>query len=299
MMLRKAVYAGASRFGWTAHRRRQNAAPIFCFHNVCEDEHGGRRGDTSLHIGAGRFAEFLAMIARHYRIVPLPELASRVAGGQPVAGLAALSFDDACEGVFAFAVPRLRELRAPFSIFVVSGASSAPAPFWWDVLGDAGRLDDYRRTEALAAHAGERDRVLTALAPDIRPSLPASFLPATWERIASSLGPDVTIGAHTVTHPNLTAAGVDPAAQLERSRAAIRERLGVDTRIASYPYGLRNDAVLLAARSAGIETALTMRYGRARPGDDPLALPRINVPASLDPLTLECWAAELRWPRPK
>ena len=44
-----------------------------------------------------------------------------------------------------------------------------------------------------------------------------------------------------------------------------------------YPYGSHNSAVVDAAREIGYTLAVTTEFGRVRPGDDPLRLPRISV----------------------
>jgi hypothetical protein len=52
--------------------------------------------------------------------------------------------------------------------------------------------------------------------------------------------------------------------------------------------------VVDAARSAGYTTAVTLEPRPVHAGDDPLALPRLNVPASVALPVLECWAAGIR-----
>lgn len=45
----------------------------------------------------------------------------------------------------------------------------------------------------------------------------------------------------------------------------------------AYPYGDYNDSCIQAVKDAGFKCAVTTEYGRANPGDDPLALPRIRM----------------------
>lgn len=45
----------------------------------------------------------------------------------------------------------------------------------------------------------------------------------------------------------------------------------------AYPYGDYNDSCVQAVKDAGFKCAVTTEYGRAKPGDDPLLLPRIRM----------------------
>ena len=95
------------------------------------------------------------------------------------------------------------------------------------------------------------------------------------------------VGAHTLTHPDLTT--VDDATlrrEVAGSRALLQRRLGAPVNAFCYPAG-RNDArVRAAVRAAGYTTATTVEPGIARPGDDPFALPRIRVNGTDSPQTV-------------
>ncbi|MGN1168202.1 MAG: polysaccharide deacetylase family protein [Lachnospiraceae bacterium] len=45
----------------------------------------------------------------------------------------------------------------------------------------------------------------------------------------------------------------------------------------AYPYGDYNDNCVQAVKDAGFKCAVTTEYGRAKPGDDPLLLPRVRM----------------------
>ena len=92
------------------------------------------------------------------------------------------------------------------------------------------------------------------------------------------------VGAHTITHPDLTT--VDDAAlkrEIDGSRALLQRRLDVPVNAFCYPAG-RNDArVRAAVEAAGFVTATTVEPGVASRRDDPFALPRIRVNGTDDP----------------
>lgn len=85
------------------------------------------------------------------------------------------------------------------------------------------------------------------------------------------------LGAHTISHPDLTT--VD-AAGLERevtgSRAAIERRFGVAVEFFCYPSGRYDERVIAAVKRAGYRGATTTDFGLATAGD-PFRLKRVRV----------------------
>jgi len=109
----------------------------------------------------------------------------------------------------------------------------------------------------------------------------------TTRQVHSMIAAGWEVGAHTLTHPDLTT--VDDATlrrEVAGSRTLLQRRLGVPVNAFCYPAG-RNDArVRAAVRAAGYKTATTVEPGIARPGDDPFALPRIRVNGTDSPQTV-------------
>ena len=101
----------------------------------------------------------------------------------------------------------------------------------------------------------------------------------TWEMLETFRGdPLVEIGAHTVSHPRVSALAPDLALQeLAGSHRRLRSRLGIECRHFAFPYGRsadcgRRDFDL--AREAGFASASTTRKGLVQPGQDIFSLPR-------------------------
>ena len=86
------------------------------------------------------------------------------------------------------------------------------------------------------------------------------------------------IGAHSLTHPDLTTVS---AAQLEAevagSRKLLQRTFGVKVESFCYPAGKNNETVQAAVRSAGYDNATTVDAGIASRNSNPYALPRIRV----------------------
>ncbi len=86
-------------------------------------------------------------------------------------------------------------------------------------------------------------------------------------------GAGVEIGAHTVTHPDLTTLAPEAAwAEVAESRRALEDIVQAPVTSAAYPYGATDAGVRAAAREAGLVAAC--RTAGAGSFADPLGLPR-------------------------
>ncbi len=129
-----------------------------------------------------------------------------------------------------------------------------------------------------------RERALDALrevvdAPD-GDRIPGLYL--DWDEVRSLR--NWSIGAHTVTHPVLTAVPpVEAAEEIADSAGRIRAETGQAVRAMAYPNGLEGDfdaSVSAAAAEAGIDLAFTLRPGPARMAEvraAPLTVRRVFV----------------------
>jgi peptidoglycan/xylan/chitin deacetylase (PgdA/CDA1 family) len=233
-------------------------------------------------------------LASRYTVVPLLELVQRLVQGKPLHRLAAVTFDDGYRGVLVHALPVVRDLGLPVTVFVVSGAAECGRPFWWDHPVAARADTPARRARWLDALRGDGDAILAderagdpdALADDCRP--------ATWPALAAAAGAGVTLGVHSATHrtlPRLTDAELDR--ELAASRAAVHQAAGVGPEVFAYPYGLWDARTRAAVRACGYRAAVTLDYGLVQAGADPWALPRVNVPATIAQAAFAAWCAGL------
>ncbi|MBN1504627.1 MAG: polysaccharide deacetylase family protein [Candidatus Eisenbacteria bacterium] len=189
----------------------------------------------------------LYLLDRGYRFVTLEELL-RPEGGSDWS--AALTFDDGYLALKDFALPFLRDLGIPASVFVVTGFVGREN--LWDVNVGWRRFDhmDWADIEEAAAHG-------------------------------------VRFYSHTHSHRDLT--GLDPREvreELTLSKETLERRLGGIVPYLSYPFGIYNAAVARQAKESGYEAAFTLFRNGA--GDvDPLysieraAVYRIDTPGSL------------------
>ncbi len=97
-----------------------------------------------------------------------------------------------------------------------------------------------------------------------------------WDELRALRDAGMEIGAHTVSHPDLTRLGLaDARAEIAQSRAALMTELGMPVLSFCYPGGRLNPDIAAIVRDAGFTSATTtMQTG---PQSDPFTLPRLRI----------------------
>jgi peptidoglycan/xylan/chitin deacetylase (PgdA/CDA1 family) len=197
------------------------------------------------------FERQAAILARDHEVVPLGDLAEPDAGRPRVA----MTFDDGYHDFHDIVVPVLREYDLPATVFV-------PPAFLGDENPDLAR---------------ERFGVLEALPPDERALMTRDELREVAE---SDL---VTVGNHTLTHPDLSGlAREELEREVEAGREELADLLGRSVNLFSYPYGGYDDETFGRLRSVvgrSHDLAVTSRWGHVAPEPDRLLLlDRVEAP---------------------
>lgn len=135
------------------------------------------------------------------------------------------------------------------------------------------------RDKTPAERRGAIERLLEVNGmPALKPK-PEEFL--SWdELIELDRHPQVTLGAHTRTHPLLTAVSWPQAfAEIWRSRRELERRLGHPVDAFAYPYGACGRAVRQFVRLSGFRYAFTTQRQMLTPGArvDRFTLPRTDL----------------------
>ncbi len=189
------------------------------------------------------FARQMRLLATlRYRVISLEELAAALREGWSLPRRAVvITIDDGYRDNADVAAPILRHRGFAASVFLVSERLDAGND--WDAEGDvAGR-------------------------PTLSP-----------EQVEQMRASGIRFGAHTRTHCALTEADeAELATQLRGSREDLEATLGEPVETLTYPYGLHDDRVVEATGEAGFSAACTVEAVPARPGDDPLRIPRIEI----------------------
>jgi peptidoglycan/xylan/chitin deacetylase (PgdA/CDA1 family) len=164
-------------------------------------------------------AQVELLLAAGFEFLTVAELTSRMNGGPPPPGLAALSFDDGMENNVSVLLPLLREYGLPATVYVATGLIGQPNP-WLD-----------RRTGA---------RMMTV------------------DELRELAAAGIEIGAHTVTHPDLSLLDAEACRREVRdSRDTLRDVTGGPVSTFAYPFCGFGPTAQAAVREAGFSAAVT------------------------------------------
>jgi peptidoglycan/xylan/chitin deacetylase (PgdA/CDA1 family) len=189
----------------------------------------------------GRFARQMHLIGRlGYRVLDLDTALACLLGLRPMPQRSlVLTFDDAYDGFYDYALPVLQSHGFPATVYAISG---------W--IG--------RRAEWFAKDPG-------------RP-IPSLMSAARLREIRAA---GMTIGSHTANHVKLgEASRAIQSAELVDSKAALEDLLGAEVQHLCYPFGSFDRSTIEVAAQAGYASATTCLRGPATRADHPLALPR-------------------------
>lgn len=187
------------------------------------------------------FAEGLsALHADGFRAASLAEVIDALKLRRPLPDRAfAITFDDGYRSVYDAALPVLKELAMPATVFLSLGADADAA------AND--RLPPQHEREKLS-----------------------------WAEIAEMRRSGIDFGAHTISHGDLTRMPADQAEhEIVGSKAALEAKLGEPVRWFAYPGG-RYDAQSRAIVAEHFDAAFSDWLGLSGAADDLYALPRVD-----------------------
>jgi peptidoglycan/xylan/chitin deacetylase (PgdA/CDA1 family) len=269
--------------GRMTQRRVRGMRLIIAYHGI-RPEGEPPAGERSLFIAQRDFANHLDMLASLADVAPLDQI-DESGDGRP---RIAITLDDAYRGAVNEGVRELVKRSLPATIFVAPGRLNGHV-FWWDALScGSDRLDTRARHRALHEFEGADERVRAWAASAGVPStdtLPAYASTATRRELSAALAfPQITVGSHTWSHPNLASLSVGEVdTEVRRSRAWLHAEYG-DKAVnwLAYPYGLDSVDARRAVANASYTGALRISGGWHRTTDvSRFARPRLNVPAGL------------------
>lgn len=301
---------GADRWG---KGLAQGRGVILTLHHVRPWQERGFAPNRLLEITPDFLDRTLGLIRQEgYDLVSLDEALTRLADDRPGRFFVALTFDDGYRDNLDHAWPVLAKHGAPWTLFVTPGFAERTARLWWLELEEAIRVlprlaldlpdgafsarteSDTEKQSAFDAlywrlRKGPETILLSAISELMQKAglssealVERECLP--WETLRSLAGaPDVTIGAHTLTHPML--AKHDEAfarREIVESRARLEVELDVPVRHFAYPVGDPTSAgsrEFALAREAGFASAVTTRPGHlfAEHLQHLHALPRVSL----------------------
>jgi peptidoglycan/xylan/chitin deacetylase (PgdA/CDA1 family) len=289
---------------------------VLLYHNVSDPRSGAAAlSDLGMDIPVDVFQRHVEILSRWFRPISMPELERVVRGEEALrADRVLITFDDAFRGVRDLAAPCLKRRGMAAHVFVPTGFIDSGRRFWWTRLTDALKritAADWRRArqdgalpsgvmrvmwahelgcwdDRRAALLGledaltrlperDQDRVMACLE-SFAPPPERSCLPqVSWAEMREMQGEGFTFGAHSHSHPCLTAVAGDRLEEELRLCAEAMEReLGSRPRSFAYPFGDFDAGTAARVAAHGFHLAFTIEEGGVLAGAaPPLALPRM------------------------
>jgi peptidoglycan/xylan/chitin deacetylase (PgdA/CDA1 family) len=309
-VFRAIALTGADRWG---RGLAQGAGVILTLHHVRPARSEGFQPNRLLEITPEFLDATLALIkAEGYDLVSLDGALSRLTSPKPSRFFVALTFDDGYRDNLDHAWPVLAKHGAPWTLFVTPGFADRSARLWWLELEEAIRVLPRLTVDlpdggfsARSASDAEKQLAFNQLYWRLRKQPEAILLSVIseltqqagvdvtalvereclpWETLRALSGaPDVTIGAHTLTHPMLAKHDTEFARkEIVESKARLESELGIPIRNFAYPVGDPTSAgprEFALAGEAGFASAVTTRPGHlfAPHARHLQALPRVSL----------------------
>jgi len=265
----KAAAAGAYAALGGLRRLHAGKLVVLTFHRVRPDgEAAADRPMRNLETDASDFRRLLDWMRARYEPVDLSDWAA--ADRPPARPSFAVTFDDGWADNFDVALPVLRELGVPATVFLSTGAVEERRPFWWQAPGLSDAEIERRKRENPAECEGLGERG------DPRAE---DFL--TWEQVrAMGAGGLVRFGPHGHRHMLLDAVPRETAlADIRSCRDLLRTRIpDLCAPVLAWPNGnVRRDLDADLAAMGLVAAVGTGRGAVATPAEARWNLPRNNI----------------------
>jgi len=292
MSLAQMKYLAATRWGVRLGRLLcpQRGYRVISFHCVLPD--AVPPSDYRRRLQNPTVSEFEALmigLQQHFPIFPLIDL---VTGRAPTRSLAlGVSFDDGYQEVASLAAPILASLGVPYTVFLTTSlmdghvpwfsrmyvfaysAGKASGPVWLPPGCHARGESDAALERALSGFLRQFDTPrIHEIIDEIERRNPWYSPPSdlrtlerfmNWDEVrVLGRSPLVTFGAHTETHPALTALNsCRLEEELVRPRVAIESHIGQPCRLIAYPMGVFSERLIAPVQASGYEAGFLMRPG--------------------------------------
>jgi peptidoglycan/xylan/chitin deacetylase (PgdA/CDA1 family) len=303
-------------YGLIRRTRPNQRVAILRYHAVCGSE-GYEYADPHICVSPGAFRAHVEYLTDHYAVISLDDAVSALKGEKSLPDNAVvLTFDDGyADNLIAAQI--LHEYGATATFYLTADCLAGGKPFWPSevrqvvprltvpnlVLSIGDRRCDWPLTSADEREAAiqgvtrlfksvtipqrEELRIQLRAIAGLEQPLPSPML--TWEQIREMQRLGMSMGAHTLTHPNLPSAGLaDATAEIVGAKRRLEHELGTRVTQFSYPNGgaetYYNEDLQDAVAAAGYLGAATSRNGFAGQGSDPYALERIQVAERVEDL---------------
>jgi peptidoglycan/xylan/chitin deacetylase (PgdA/CDA1 family) len=290
-----------------------SGAMILMYHGVVgsEDE---RWVDPRFSVTVSAFEAQMRFLKRYRHVISMTELVHRIEQKMAILpGTVVVTFDDGYKSTLDVAAPVLKRYDLPAIVYLATGYVSRAKAQFVDTLfsifrgrtrdelrlasenrelsGDLRDAEVARRAYLGLAHRlmvssfEDRERLLSEVAEQVRPSDRAPRLTLTWEeaRRLRRLHPRFEIGVHTRHHLDLTSCSPSIASsEISGSVEDVQRELGEAPAHFSFPFGRSNGWARTAAARASLRSAaVTDPATLARSGADVYRLTRLTAPEGM------------------
>lgn len=210
--------------------------PVLCYHSVHPD------WEASLSVRPEHFADQCRWMSRTRTVLPALRFAEAHVSGRLRRRTVAITFDDGFADFQQHAIPLLRTLGLPVTMFVVARTlQEAQGGATW-----------------------------------LRPKAEVPPATLTVDQVLELQESGVDFGSHSWAHHDLRQLGeAECLRDLRESRELLADILGREVPLLAYPYGLHDSHVRRAAEKAGYRFAFTLPEGPEPQGAH--AVPRAGV----------------------
>jgi peptidoglycan/xylan/chitin deacetylase (PgdA/CDA1 family) len=311
-VLTQGLYS-AGAFATSRRLLRKASAVILRYHSVCEDARAPLSYiDPGLSVPLDGFDRQMRFLREHYVPVSLEDVVEAVSGGRSLPNLAvAVTFDDGYRDNHQYAFPVLRKYGISGAFYITAGCVNMGEPLWTsrlryyftatrqpslelsqpkpkrlDLTSPTARNASFAYTIATIKSVGKvrggelfRDVEAKLAVTDLNP---LKHTMMTWGEIEDMGKGGQTIGAHTLTHPNLPGLPSEEAdAEIAGSKSLIEEKIKAPVLHFAYPNGRGvshfNEPVREMVKKAGFLSSVTSIDGPVYRNDDPFTLQRLGV----------------------
>jgi peptidoglycan/xylan/chitin deacetylase (PgdA/CDA1 family)/CelD/BcsL family acetyltransferase involved in cellulose biosynthesis len=300
-------------------RRSEGGARIFYYHRVNNDS-----DPFFTSTPADVFEAQMRYLAKHYRVVSLPEVSQHLGSRDSSETVVAVTFDDGYRDNYEFAYPILKQYNLPATIFLTTGSLDSNEPLWFEQMAEAVKkterefidleLDIPRRfwlrnqEERLKSdkclfgilrRLSDGDRhawlveILRQLGGGQECERRGKML--TWDQVRLMSTNGIDFGGHTVSHPFLSKLTPGQAVwEVSECKRRIEVEVQKAVNFFAYPNGREEDFAdsnKEILRSAGYQGAVTTIWGMNYGSTDRMELRR-GGPWEEDPAL---FAMKLDW----
>jgi peptidoglycan/xylan/chitin deacetylase (PgdA/CDA1 family) len=288
---------------------------ILRYHAICGPE-GYSYADPSICVTPSNFEAHAQYLTSAYTVLPLDRAVRALADGHSLpTNAVAITFDDGYADNLG-AAKTLARYGATATFYITAGCLDGGLPFWpaevrhlvdaipashvsvqtgavqleLDLTTDAGRSAAVKQlTRTFKAHPIPVREILREQLRNLAEGPAMRRVMLTWDEVRQMHAMGMTIGSHTMTHPNLPSAGLTAARkELVCSRQRLEREIDAPVTMFSYPNGgaerylTREIAALV--KEAGYAAATTSRNALASRDSDRFALERVHVDERVEDL---------------